>query len=109
MNVIRLAFPNIHLLTRSYTSSSPRTEAASLENVVGIATTAGLPDRSWRACGGPQPRTGEAGWLRGDLGGIACLVHRPEGTLLHLMARDGTPIAIVRRVSALRDGRTTAV
>lgn len=109
MSVIRLAFPDIHLLTRSYTSGSSRTEAACLDDVGAIAAGAGLHDRSWRACAGPQPRAGDAEWLRGDLGGIACLVQRPEGALLHLIARDGTPVAIVRRVSALRDGRNTAV
>lgn len=102
MNVIALAFPDVDMLTRSYASSERRTESGNLDNVLGIAKTAGLRDRSWKPVEGPCPMVGSAQWMRGDLGGIACLVQRPMGTLLHLMARDGTPLVIVRKVFAKR-------
>lgn len=106
MNVIHLAFPNIHLLTASYTSKAFRTEAEDLTDVVDLASRMGLPDTRWRPTKGPQPRVGEATWLRGNLGGIVCLVDRPDGSLMHVMLRDGTPLAIVRRLNR-RFGLTT--
>lgn len=108
MTVIRLAFPNIHLLTQSYTSDSARIESAGVDDVAAVASSVGLTDRSWRPTKGPQPRVGDARWHRGNLGGIACLVLRPEGALIHLMRRDGTPVAIVRRISEDRADRGAA-
>ena len=106
MNVIHLAFPNIHLLTASYTSKAFRTEAEDLSDVVWLASRMGLPDTRWREARGPHPRVGQASWLRGNLGGIVCVVDRPDGSMMHVMLRDGTPLAIVRRLNR-RFGLTT--
>lgn len=105
MNVIHLAFPNIHLLTASYTSRVLRTENDGLDDVTDIASRLDMPDTTWRITKGPATRIGVATWLRGNLGGIACIVVRDEGSLVHVMRRDGTPVAIVRD-TGVRGGRS---
>ena len=39
----------------------------------------------------------------GGLGGIVCVVTRPEGMTMHVLARDGEPVAIVRNMTRERD------
>lgn len=103
MNVIRLAFPTLHLLTRSYTTTGRRIEGGTVEDLVATTRGLGLGDRSWRDARGPRPAVGETRWLRGDLGGIVCVVTRPEGMTMHVLARDGEPVAIVRNMTRERD------
>lgn len=105
MNVIFLAFPTLHLLTRSYTTKGARIDGGDVEDLTIIAEELGFKDRRWRAARGPATNVGRAEWLRGDLGGIACIVTRPEGVLMHVIARDGEPVAIVRNARRGRGDR----
>ncbi len=105
MNVIFLAFPTLHLLTRSYTTRGIRIDGGDVEDLTAIASDLGLPDRRWRDARGPATTVGRAEWLRGDLGGLACIVTRPEGLVVHVIARNGEPVAIVRNARRGRDDR----
>ncbi len=107
--IIRIAFPNIHMLTRSYTSDVPRSRVADPSDLTTHARSHLLKDRRWRSVRGPEPVTGEARWSRGDLGALACTVVRTEGTLTHLFARDGTPLGILRGDASLGQDRSDIV
>jgi hypothetical protein len=85
-----------------------RTESDGIGDVAGIASRLEMPDTAWRIAKGPSTRIGDATWLRGNLGGIACVVVRDEGSLVHVMRRDGTPVAIVRD-TGIREDRTVTV
>jgi hypothetical protein len=99
VNVIHLAFPNIHMLTRSYTSSVERIETPDLFGVASYAIEAGLSDSTWRRTKGPETFASSTDWFRGNLGAIACAVATEDAVNLHVFSRDGTPL-VIRRMSA---------
>lgn len=99
MTVIDLAFPSIHLLSRSCASGVERIETPDLHGVAPYATEAGLHDTKWRRTKGPETLASSTDWFRGDLGGIACAVSNEDSVDLHVMSRAGDPL-VIRRMTA---------
>lgn len=94
MSVVRLAFPCIGILARSVAHGPTPIETPDLHGILPYARDAGLPDSEFRRTTGPETLANATHWFRGDLGAIACALEEPDRVTLHIMSRDGSPLAI---------------
>jgi hypothetical protein len=101
MNVIHLAFPCVSILARAIATGPAEIDTPDLHGIEPYAVEAGLQDRSWRRVSGPETLAPSTSWFRGDLGALACAIETEDSVTLHVIARDGTPLA--RRVMTARN------